>query len=77
MTTNQLIAATAEDRDAKCEALAMGLIATKPLSVARLAQLCALGERMIQAALRKADAERDLLDTTVHTPRRVDILLPA
>jgi hypothetical protein len=55
----ELADATAEDEAAKKEALAAWLIATKPLTVARLRQLCALGDRMQQAGLRKARAEAD------------------
>jgi hypothetical protein len=48
--------AALEDRAAKSEALQRGLVATKPLTVVRLGELCALGERMIAAdrALRLA-----------------------
>jgi hypothetical protein len=53
----ELANATAEDEAAKKEALDTGLIATKPLTVKRLQQLCAMGERMMQAAVRKARAE--------------------
>ena len=53
----ELANATAEDEAAKKEALDTGLIATKPLSVKRLQQLCELGERMMKAAIRKSRAE--------------------
>jgi hypothetical protein len=56
----ELADAIAEDEAAKKEALLTGLIATKPLSVVRLQQLCALGERMMKAAMRKARAEHAL-----------------
>lgn len=71
-----LTAAIVDDRIAKSEALAMGLIATRPLSMERLQQLCILGERMIYASLRRADAERDLADATVSRSSFVDVLLP-
>jgi hypothetical protein len=73
---NALVYATVGDRAAKNEALRMGLMATQPLSPARHAQLCMLGERMMQAALRKRDAERDVCDTTLGGPAPLDILLP-
>ena len=53
----ELANATAEDEAAKKEALDTGLIATKPLTIKRLQQLCDLGERMMKAAVRKASAE--------------------
>jgi hypothetical protein len=53
----ELADATAEDEAAKKEALDAGLIATKPLTVKRLQQLCELGERMMKTAVRKARAE--------------------
>jgi hypothetical protein len=53
----ELAHATAEDEAAKKEAFETGLMATRPLSVVRLQQLCALGERMTKAAGRKARAE--------------------
>ena len=53
----ELTTATAEDEAAKEEALQMGLNVTLPLSLQRLEQLCKLGERMMQTALRKAKAE--------------------
>ena len=52
--------ATDEDEAAKREALEMGLTATKPFTVIRLQQLCALGERMMDAAARKKRAEASL-----------------
>lgn len=76
MPINEHATATAEDCAAKREALEMGLVATKPLSAARLAQLCLLGERMRLTALRKRDAERDVDDATVQMARRLDIPLP-
>jgi hypothetical protein len=53
----ELADAIAEDEAAKREALHTGLFATRPLSVVRLQQLCALGERMRKTAGRKARAE--------------------
>jgi hypothetical protein len=49
--------ATQADRAAKSEALQRGLMATKPLTVVRLQELCALGEKMVAAdrALRRAE----------------------
>jgi hypothetical protein len=74
---NELItAAIVDDRAAKSEALAMGLLATRPLSAARLQQLCALGERMMHASLRRKDAERDVADATSSGFKTVDMLLP-
>jgi hypothetical protein len=48
-----LRAAVAEDRTAKAEALQRGLDATQPLTVARLAELCALGEKMMHTDIRR------------------------
>jgi len=44
-----LKSATQEDHAAKREALQRGLMATRPLTIVRLRELCALGERMIAA----------------------------
>jgi hypothetical protein len=59
----ELANATAEDEAAKKEAIDMWLIATKPLTVKRLQQLCEMGERMMKAAGRRARAERALTQT--------------
>ena len=60
MTTNsayaELKTAIAEDRAAAAEALHQGLVATKPLTATRLAELCELGEKMVQAGHRKLRA---------------------
>jgi len=53
----ELTNATTADQAAKRDALEMGLAATRPLSLLRLQELCALGERMMDAARRKAKAE--------------------
>jgi len=53
---NDLNAAIAAEWAATAEALQRGLIATKPLTAARLGELCALGEKMMQAKMRTADA---------------------
>lgn len=71
MPANRLLTAIAEDRLAKCDAWEAGMLASQPLTRARLSQLCALGERMMQTALRKADAERDLQDVTISGRRYV------
>jgi hypothetical protein len=67
---NDLNAAIAAEYAIAAEALQKGLVATKPLSVIRLAELCALGEQMIRAQRRTAEAysaaypsrRRELLD---------------
>jgi hypothetical protein len=59
----ELTSAVAEDEAAKREAFEIGLMATRPLSVIRLQQLCALGERMMRAGERKARAELALAQT--------------
>jgi hypothetical protein len=71
---NDLNAAIAAEWDATAEALHKGLIATKPLTAVRLAELCVLGEKMMKAKRRTADA---------HTAarmwirrERLDIILP-
>jgi hypothetical protein len=53
---NDLNAAIAAEWAATAEALQRGLIATKPLTAVRIAELCALGEKMMQAKMRTADA---------------------
>jgi hypothetical protein len=53
---NDLNAAIAAEYAITAEALQKGLVATKPLSVIRLAELCALGEQMIRAQRRTAEA---------------------
>lgn len=73
----QLIAAIVEDRAARAEAFQAGLLATKPHSAARIAQLCVLGERMMQTALRKQDAERDVSDATIGSTCAIDYVIPA
>ena len=49
----ELKIAIAEDRAAAAEALHRGLVATKPLSVIRIAELCELGEKMVMTGKRK------------------------
>jgi hypothetical protein len=53
---NDLNAAIAAEYAVTAEALRRGLIATKPLTVVRLAELCALGEQMMQAKMRTREA---------------------
>ena len=48
------------DRAIRAEALQRGLEATQPLSVARLAELCEIGERMQASAARVQRAARAL-----------------
>jgi hypothetical protein len=74
MANYRLVTAIAEDLAAMREAFEMGLLATKPLSMERLTQLCILGERMRQTALRKSDAERDVLEARL--AHGVDVRLP-
>lgn len=72
--TARLNVAIARDRAAKQEALQRGMSATRPLTVTRLRELCALGEQMIVAARALADAERSVLNAT---PSALDFVLPA
>jgi hypothetical protein len=65
MPVTRLFTATCEDRAAKLDAFEAGLVASRPLSVAQLAHLCSLGERMMRTGLRKSDAERDVLEATI------------
>jgi hypothetical protein len=53
---NDLNAAIAAEYAITAEALQRGLVATKPLTVIRLAELCALGEQMLRAQRRTAEA---------------------
>jgi hypothetical protein len=59
-TINHFIAelrkAIAEDRAAKLEALQRGLDATQPLTLVRLSELCALGDRMAHTTVRRGMA---------------------
>lgn len=48
-THSEMRAAEADFREASREALQIGAMATQPLTVLRLNQLCALGERMMRA----------------------------
>jgi hypothetical protein len=48
--------AQAADERAIDEALHKGLIATQPLTITRLAELCALGEKMLRTGIRKRTA---------------------
>ena len=52
----ELLSAQAADDEATRQAMLQGLIATKPLTLARLTELCALGEAMARTALRKQAA---------------------
>ena len=51
-----LNAAIAAEFAITAEAMHRGLIATRPLTAVRLGELCALGERMMLAKRRTADA---------------------
>jgi hypothetical protein len=55
-----LKAAIAHDRGAKAEALQRGLAATQPLSLVRLGELCALGDRMARSSAVRDQALVDL-----------------
>ena len=55
-----LKAAIAHDRGAKAEALQRGMDATQPLSLVRLAELCALGDRMTRTHAVRSQALIDL-----------------
>ena len=48
--------AIAHDRGAKAEALQRGMDATQPLSLVRLAELCALGDRMERTSAVRSQA---------------------
>ncbi len=61
-----LKSAAAEDKSAKREALQQGLDATQPLSLVRLAQLCALGDRMAYTSARRKAAQMALRDALAH-----------
>jgi hypothetical protein len=52
----ELRIAEAEDSAARKEALVKGLIATQPLTVIRLGELCALGEKMQHTGIRRKQA---------------------
>ena len=58
--TASLKSAIAEDQGAMEEALQRGIDATQPLSQVRLAELCALGERMTETKARRSVAEGEL-----------------
>jgi hypothetical protein len=71
---SDLNAAIAAEYAIQAEALHRGLVATKPLTAVRLAELCALGEKMIKARIRTKDAH-----TAAHAwirRERLDIILP-
>ena len=55
-----LKAAIAQDRGAKAEALQRGIDATQPLSLIRLGELCALGDRMARTSATRDQALVDL-----------------
>jgi hypothetical protein len=71
---NDLNAAIAAEWAATTEALQKGLIATRPLTAERLIELCALGEKMMQAKMRTADAHAAA--RTWIQRERLDIVLP-
>jgi hypothetical protein len=71
---NDLNAAIAAEWEATAEALRKGLIATRPLTAVRLGELCALGEKMMQAKIRTAEAHAAA--TTWIRRERLDIVLP-
>jgi hypothetical protein len=56
----ELRKAIAEDRAAKSEALQRGLDATQPLTLIRLGELCALGDRMAYTTARRRMAVTSL-----------------
>ena len=53
---SELTLAVAADNAAKKEALDKGAIATQPLTLKRLDELCALGEKMQQTGIRRKKA---------------------
>ncbi|MGZ5195751.1 MAG: hypothetical protein ACXWJM_13615 [Ramlibacter sp.] len=71
---NDLNAAIAAEYAVTAQALQEGLLATKPLSATRLRELCALGEKMMQAKMRTADAHAAA--RTWIRRERLDIILP-
>jgi hypothetical protein len=71
---NDLNAAIAAEYAVTAEALRRGLIATKPLTAVRLAELCELGEQMMHAKMRTREAHG-----AAHAwirRERLDIVLP-
>jgi hypothetical protein len=69
-----LNAAIAAEYAIQAEALHRGLVATKPLTAVRLAELCALGEKMMQAKRRTVQAHM-----AAHAwirRERLDVILP-
>lgn len=63
---SDLEAAIAADQAAKAEALQQGLLSPQPLTLLRLSELCALGDRMMHAAKRRAQAEVVAIDVPVY-----------
>ena len=67
---DELTDAITDEHAAKAEALLRGLTATKPLTTVRLQELCELGEKMMEAQIRREEAyaaacawiQRDRLD---------------
>jgi hypothetical protein len=52
-SVEEVRAAISDDRTARAEAMRLGMLATQPLSVSRLGELCELGDRMIRTSWRK------------------------
>jgi hypothetical protein len=52
-TLNELRAAKTADREVKAQVMRQGLLAAQPLTESRLGELCALGDRMRDAEMRK------------------------
>jgi hypothetical protein len=52
-TLNELRAAKNADREVKAQVLQQGLLAVQPFTESRLTELCALGDRMRDAEMRK------------------------
>jgi hypothetical protein len=71
---NDLNAAIAAEYAVTAEAMRRGLIATKPLTAVRLAELCVLGEQMMKAKMRTTDA-RAAAHAWIRR-ERLDIVLP-
>ncbi|RYF40478.1 MAG: hypothetical protein EOO25_12495 [Comamonadaceae bacterium] len=63
-THSDMQAAEAEFREASRAALSSGAMATQPLTVVRMHELCALGERMMRAEM----AMKAMKSTRARTP---------
>jgi hypothetical protein len=71
---NDLDAAITAENAVTARALQLGLVATKPLTVIRLAELCALGEQMLLAKRRTIEAYQAAHEWI--RQERLDIVLP-